>query len=127
MNMQEFNAGFEKFLVVYLRGMNEKDSCKELGITHSRWAIYTSYASPEHRIRRRNAMKIKAEAQRALSAPKRPTLDRSQIMAEIASLLRGNGVHSSMKSYQHCSNVKLIEVRDRLRRNRSDKYQLQTS
>lgn len=119
------------FMHLFLAGTDQDKIRSELKLSDSQYNGLRAFATDTERKRRHLARRSIREKEYRMKQPPSPDcavvsrakLTRSELLAHIESLLRINGVWASMKSYERCSNAKLVEVRDRLMRNRSDKYQ----
>lgn len=118
---------FAKFIDLFRKGVDPEEIVKQLAISHTRYSrLYEKTTRHEKDVRRLARRSIREKERRINHALIEQTLvhNRGQLLEEISILLSLNGVLTSMKSYEHCSNKELVKVKERLQRNRTDKRQL---
>ncbi len=118
---------FTQFIELFRKGVEPDQIVKQMNISHTRYSrLYEKTTRHEKDVRRLARRSIREKERRINNALVEQTLvhNRGQLLEEISILLSLNGVLTSMKSYEHCSNKELVKVKERLMRNRSDKYQL---
>lgn len=117
---------FTQFIELFRKGVDPDQIVKQMNISYTRYSrLYEKTTRHEKDVRRLARRSIREKERRINHALIEQTLvyNRGQLLEEISILLSLNGVLTSMKSYEHCSNKELVKVKERLQQNRSDKYQ----